>query len=106
MSMNCSFRKKHSRIVKLLESFGSLSDCFMNLQFSFGNLHSAPALLQALRRRSAQPRCLVALLHRSPNAVDIIVIVERLEEFADLGKRGVVEIGKLLRYVTQFAGHH
>src|ERR1035437_6315857 len=44
------------------------------------------------------------LLHRGPDALHVFVVFELLQEFADLGARGVVEFGVILREVADFRG--
>ena len=46
------------------------------------------------------------LFYRRPDAVDVVVVVERLQKFADFGALRVGQFGKLLRNVADFARHH
>ncbi len=67
----------------------------------FHEPHALPVFMsKAVAFKESTPR------HGGPDAMDVVVIVEMLEKFADLGLLFRREGGNAFREVTHFAGHH
>jgi len=70
--------------------------------FSWERWRLAGVLQRSRRRDASAPR----LFHRRPDAVNVVVVVERLQKFAHLGALRVGEFGKIFRHITEFTRHN